>query len=217
MNHEAASPFHGALTDVNLWSRVLSVEELEAWARCSQLTSGGGEDSLVSWETAVVSVRGVREGRVERASTCYREESSLLLSRTERTFDGAVQHCSALGVSIATAGSEEELREMLRVFSGECPAPGNLLYTGHSDREEEGRWRDVTTNTTANWWVWRTGEPSNEAGEDCALADVGSGEISDGQCSVLTCPLCQLKNNPVPRLYKLRRAQVSIRADNIYN
>ena len=105
---------------------------------------------------------------------------------------------------------------MLRVFSGECLAPGNLLYTGHSDREEEGQWRDVTTNTTANWWVWRTGEPSNEAGEDCALADVGSGEISDGQCSVLTCPLCQLRNNPVPRLYKLRRAQVSIRADNIY-
>ena len=208
MNNEGASTFHGAVTDVNLWGRVLSLEELEAWAGCRLLTTGGSGGSgglLVNWETASLTSRGVREGRVERSSTCYREENSLLISRTEKTFDGTVRFCSALGVSMATARTEEELAEMLLLFSGECQGQGqdssSLLYTGHTARQLEGGWAEVNTSS---WWRWRPGEPSRQPGEDCGLAGL-SGEMEDGQCSVLACPLCHLHNTPLPSLYKLRQ------------
>ena len=212
MNHQAASPFHGALTDVNLWRRVLSLEELEAWAGCRLLTTGGSGGSgglLVNWETARLTSRGVMEGRVERSSTCYREENSLLISRTERTFEGTVQFCATLGGSMAVARTEEDLAEMLVVFSGECEASSSLLYTGHTDKQVEGGWAEVNTGlvSSSSWWRWSPGEPTTQTGEDCSLAS-HSGEMEDGQCSVLACPLCRLNNSPVPRLLKLRQVQL---------
>ena len=204
MNHQAASPFHGALTDVNVWSRVLSVEEVEAWAGCRLSSSGGDGGRLVSWETASLTTRGVRLGSVERSSTCYRPEISFLISRSEKTFDDTVKFCSGLGGRMATARDEADLTEMLRIFSGECEG-SSKLYTGHTDREQEGRWVEADTGLSSSnsWWVWRPGEPTGERDEDCTLAG-SSGEIEDGLCSVLACPLCQINNNPFPRLYKLR-------------
>ena len=50
-----AHPTHGAVSDVNIWRRVLTGEELQAWAEC-RLTRAA---SLLSWETVSLATREV--------------------------------------------------------------------------------------------------------------------------------------------------------------
>ena len=55
MNVEDQNPFHGAMTDVQLWSRRLNMKELDRWFSCEDLVPG----DLINWNTAELEVEGL--------------------------------------------------------------------------------------------------------------------------------------------------------------
>ena len=57
-NHLSENPHHGAMTDVNVWSRILSDTELSSWAACGQVQG----EKVVDWDNAELNVTGLEAG-----------------------------------------------------------------------------------------------------------------------------------------------------------
>ena len=52
---EDFAPMHGAIADLNVWSRILSAEEIVDWASCKNLNNG----DIIDWNTAAVEVKSL--------------------------------------------------------------------------------------------------------------------------------------------------------------
>ena len=59
-------PHHGAMTDVNIWDRILSEQEQSDWMFCKTETGG----NVVSWESAQLNITGLNTDLVNREETC---------------------------------------------------------------------------------------------------------------------------------------------------
>ena len=66
MNHFWVQPHHGALTDVNIWDRILSEQELSDWMFCRTETGG----NVVSWQSAQLNITGLNTDLINREETC---------------------------------------------------------------------------------------------------------------------------------------------------
>ena len=66
MNSPRVEPHHGALTDVNIWDRVLPQQEQSDWMFCKTETGG----NVVSWESAQLNITGLNTGLVNKEETC---------------------------------------------------------------------------------------------------------------------------------------------------
>ena len=55
-NHLGTNPTHGAVTEVNVWSRVLSDSEVSEWSNCGSVQGG----KVVDWATAALNVSGLQ-------------------------------------------------------------------------------------------------------------------------------------------------------------
>ena len=66
MNIEDQHPFHGAMTDVQLWSNMLNTTELDQWFRCGDQVKG----DLINWDTAGLDVEGLDRTNVDKEEIC---------------------------------------------------------------------------------------------------------------------------------------------------
>ena len=66
MNSVEVVPYHGAMTDVNIWDRILSEQEVSDWMFCK--TEAGG--NVISWETAQLSITGLNTELINREEAC---------------------------------------------------------------------------------------------------------------------------------------------------
>ena len=66
MNSARLTPHHGALTDVNIWDRVLPSQAQSDWMFCQTETGG----NVVSWGSAQLNITGLNTGLVNREETC---------------------------------------------------------------------------------------------------------------------------------------------------
>ena len=66
MNSPRVEPHHGALTDVNIWDRILPEQEQSDWMFCKTETGG----NVVSWESAQLNITGLNTDLVNREETC---------------------------------------------------------------------------------------------------------------------------------------------------
>ena len=186
------SPHHGALTDLNIWTRVLAQAELEDWMRCRSEAVG----DLVSWETSQLIIRGdLNLTNIEREQTCLntapQQKKNYLTFDSVRNLDETIEFCQKIGGQIAVAWTEEIFLAMNRSFSGVCQQK-NGFYLGFTDREVEGDWRDVNTGAPMAWRAWKTGEPNNYGGNEGCAVDLNRwGEFDDIICSTTYCSLCE--------------------------
>ena len=119
-NLELDSPGHGSLTELTVWSRVLSERELMDWAACGNV---GGE-TVVDWDTAELELKGLQVEEVDRAEICseLRKKDQLLVFDESRTFDGILSFCANLGGQIAVSRDNSSYRRMVKQFSENCQA-----------------------------------------------------------------------------------------------
>ena len=66
MNSPWKEPHHGAVTDVNIWDRILSSQEQSDWMFCETETGG----NVVSWGSAQLNITGLNTDLVNREQTC---------------------------------------------------------------------------------------------------------------------------------------------------
>ena len=81
---------------------------------------------------------------------------------------------------------------MNQTFAEVC-AGEHDFYTGYTDREVEGQWRDVDTGDLITWTNWDKGQPNGGEKEQCARIKVGDGKMKDTACARKMCPICHVK------------------------
>ena len=65
------SPVHGEITDVNIWNRILTENEVDGWLKCEDGVQAG---KMLDWATAKLIVSDLNDFNI------LKEETSLLLA-----------------------------------------------------------------------------------------------------------------------------------------
>ena len=173
MNSPRVDPHHGAVTDVNIWDRILSEQEVSDWMFCKTETGG----NVISWETAQLNVLQLKTDLIDREKTCpslgSQHRTHLLAFNTKIGLDDSVAFCEKLDGQLAVVTDQETFSQMWATYFEVCPLEEGgerEFFTGHTDREVEGEWRDVNTGdlvTWANHWAsWARDQP--DGGTQCS-------------------------------------------------
>ena len=190
MNSHWGGPHHGSMTDVNIWDRILSENELSDWMFCIAETGG----NVVSWESAQLNITGLNTHFVKREETCPLPQNithNIVFNQNFNFFE-SVKLCNKLGGQIAVASDEEAAKLMNQTFAETCEG-GTSFFTGYTDSEVEGQWQDVNSGDPLTWNNWLAGQPDGGRTEQCSMIAVCDGEIRDWICASWTCPICRVK------------------------
>ena len=188
MGRPEGYPVHGAVTDVNVFSRILSEEEVGDWARC-----GGQPGDILDWRTAQLNITKLETKEGNERVGCYQEEPTNFVSfKPPRDYKEILQFCENIGAVIAVASNTTVFDEMFQANKEVCPS--KPFYLGYTDRRKEGTFIDSVSGAPLGWENWRPGEPNNWGGDENCMAThpLGLG-FNDISCNVNYCPLCQLK------------------------
>ena len=145
MNSPWLEPHHGAMTDVNIWDRILPEQEQSDWMFCKTETGG----NVVSWESAQLNITGLNTDFVNREETCPGSQNITHLVAFSKKMDFFDSHrfCQKLEGHIAVAVDKETSDLMNQTFVDICPNNPSF-FSGFTDSEVEGEWRDVNTGNT---------------------------------------------------------------------
>ena len=101
----------GAMTDVNIWDRLMTQSEVEQWSRC-ELGAGG---NMLDWNTAQWEAVGLQEEEVDIEKVCRKElmKKHLMVLQEKKTFDEAVKRCRVMGGEVAVGSNKQTLQEMI--------------------------------------------------------------------------------------------------------
>ena len=206
----------GRITDVHLWSRVLTEGEAQDWTGCRWFGEGG---HLVDWRTAQVRVEGLRQVQLEREEVCREREAQRFLL-TKRKFSDAVHLSDILGGEMEVT-KISNLTEVLEDFGSDlikssCHfadyignhawVDGPAFWTEFTDVEEETVFVNIYSGERLTLDMWFPGEPNNKMeksdddGEDC-IAIRPKGTLHDTPCTLEYCSLIML---PSSSRYQLR-------------
>ena len=173
-------PFHmsmyGSITDVQVFSRNLSLEEMVAFTTCSQLLRG----EIISWQSTnwrLASPLNSTEVEVldfEKdvcTSATRRNQSLLLVPQTMSSTEG-FRICQKLSGQLASYTEREgfdvithQLSGTSSVFSGQCSIEVGegrrrvRVNLAGSDEQQEGDWRTVDTAQPIQHLPWAPNRP----------------------------------------------------------
>ena len=124
-------PFDGAVTDLQIWSRILNEEDIQKWSECNGEESG----DFFSWEKAEFNFIGDIEAyNLRKSDICSKSNNEKYLAFTEKlNFIDSVKFCKKIGGEIAIANDFEAVQYMQDALSDfrkteTCPS---LFYTGN--------------------------------------------------------------------------------------
>ena len=180
---------HGAVTDVNVFSRILSGEEVGDWARCR-----GQPGDILDWRTAQLNIsEEIKTKQGNETVGCYQKEPPTFVSFSPpRDYDDTLQFCENIGGVIGVASTSQVFQEMFGANQEVCPS--TPFYLGFTDRRTEGTFQDSVSGAELTWNNWRDGEPNNwEGEEDCMATHALEPRFNDISCSEKYCPVCQIQ------------------------
>ena len=131
------NPSHGAITDVNIWGRLLSDQQTLDWALCRTAELEG---DVTAWRTAELKIAGLFSSEVERNVTCPAGSTGYAGFNVSLDFEGGEQFCRNIGGTLAVGRDRESLEQISRVFQQNCQPGLDLFYPGFTDRQVEGLW-----------------------------------------------------------------------------
>ena len=126
-------PFDGSISDLHIWGKVLSQDEIMQFDICDEYNPG----DIIDWNHAKFKIYGaIDQLDTEFNNICPKKGSSKLkyLSFHETlNFVDSVKFCDKIGGEIAVAEDLSSIQKMQRALgdvssSSECP---NLMYTGY--------------------------------------------------------------------------------------
>ena len=181
----------GRMTDVNMWSRMMTEKEAVSWTLCGKIEVG----DLVDWKTATWKAQGLEEVQVDREEVCRKMQDRLLVSNVQRNFDGTLHLARMLGGRMAIADSQASAEENINALNPvkeDC----QFVFTGLTDHKEEGVWVNVYTGQPMSWRNWEIGQPDNVGNADCATINAVNYKQHAGLCTDLSCSLIRVKESP---------------------
>ena len=104
---------NGDITEVNIWSRLLSKEIISAIADCRSFKNG----DIISWAFDKFSFNNVTGEKVQDLSTLCKEEKTIIISTQKQTFKKARDICQIHGGRLVVPKSKEENDEVIQLLS----------------------------------------------------------------------------------------------------
>ena len=124
-------PFDGAITDIHIWTRTLSSQQVEAWANCDA-SEGGGD--FLDWANVTLKLHGdIETSELPPSEVCLGPSETRYLAFPEKfNFVESVKFCEKIGGEIAVADSFDSIDNIQNALtpfreSGQC---STLFYTG---------------------------------------------------------------------------------------
>ena len=183
------TPFHGQLTDINIWDRILSNEEVDTWSECGQVSG-----KYLDWSNAKVdhsphiiisNIDEVCEGR---------KVSKFIAFDYLLQFKDSLKFCQNLGGEVAVAEDETYVAEMKAALmvvrdrtSSSC---SETVYSGY--RFKDGTHRSINSEDEMTWTVINPNFNFN----DCVLLDIDKETFKKERCQTKTCPICHFSEWP---------------------
>ena len=166
-------PHHGEMTDVNVWSRTLTLAEIRQWESCEAGTSLVGD--VVSWDTAALNLTlGVSIREADKTEICSAKKGGKTYKafKSKNTFTEMAKLCRNLGGQIAVAEDAGALALMENTFQDVCEDQ-QFFYAGFTDRKEDRKWINVNDEEPLAWDNWAEKNPVNLSLHDCITARIG--------------------------------------------
>ena len=123
-------PFDGAITDLQIWSRIFNDEDIQNWSACNGVEPG----DFFQWENAKFEFTGdIETLEVKKSVICSQQVIKRFLAFPEKlNFIDSVKFCKKIGGEIAVADDFETVEKMQNALSDfrdtkTCPL---LVYTG---------------------------------------------------------------------------------------
>ncbi|XP_037783903.1 uncharacterized protein LOC119580071 [Penaeus monodon] len=187
---DAVRSFSGEITEVNVWSRALNMDEVASLVSCRESAEG----DVVAW-TDTWTVHGdVTKSEVPHERVCGQRRDTKQFFFPPVSSRVAFQVCEGLGGSVTTPRRAEEVENLRRLTSSfadseTCPR----LWTGVTDAAKEGEWRYHKDGLPAQV-SWRPAAPDGDFLQNCAaiLLDGSSTGLTDMACSRKLCTVCDV-------------------------
>ena len=112
MNFEDRKPLNGAITDLNIWNRTLSSEELNSWRLCNSL-----EGNILNWTTVQLDITGLTKEKINKTELCQDSSDDQLYKAFNQRlgfFDSAI-FCQRFG-AVASAHDSTSLDRMMEAY-----------------------------------------------------------------------------------------------------
>ncbi|XP_062600821.1 perlucin-like protein [Saccostrea cucullata] len=116
------------------------------------------------------------EGWIQYGYHCY------YLNMSSAAWDDAMQTCHGLGAYLVAINSAEE-NEWIRLKRESEFWPINQIWTGGTDRNDEGSFIWENSKKALNYSNWGPGEPNDDStSEDCLTLYFSGGNWNDEKC-----------------------------------
>ena len=131
MNSPWGTSHHGAMTDLNIWDRILTEQEQSDWMFCK---TEAGAGNLVSWQSAHLNITGLFTDLIEREETCPAAQiiPQIMAFNTKLNFYDSQMFCKKMEGQLAVATNQETSDLMKETFSNFCPRE-RYFYSGYTD------------------------------------------------------------------------------------
>ena len=158
---------HGAITDINIWSSLLSPQQISDWSLCRVRSLGGDH---VDWRNVRLKILLREVYYVDYDEfldeTCFPPTTQTISAfKAEKGLEDSRKFCENIGGSIAIARDLEMFLVMNETFSDVCEE--DMFYSGHTDYDNDGRWEEAGGGERMGWRAWRKGEPDQAPLENC--------------------------------------------------
>ena len=200
-------PMHGSMTDLQVWSRVLSREEVVGWSFCNTSLTG----DVLNWETVSWKSEKLEIVELDKEEICMREEGPVFKAfKTEKNFDETLHFCRTINGAMAVAEDKQKYLSMNQSFLETCKTSTDF-FTGYTDSIQDEVWLDGNSGAVAEMADWADGFPTNYYQYDCSYTAPGY-KVRDYVCSDRTCPICQVR----PTDFTLRGVCLDSTVDKFY-
>ena len=199
------SPMHGAMTDVTVWSRTLTREEMVGWYFCNTTTTG----DVINWQTVTLNIEQLNLIEMDKSKICMREEGPVFKTfKIKKNFDDTSHFCRTINGKLAVAEDIQKYRAMNESFLQTCSS-SSQFFTGY--QKQDDIWLDANSGAQREFTNWAEGFPTNYFGYDCSYSAPDL-KVRDYVCTAKTCPICQVK----PTDFILRGVCLDSAVDKFY-
>ena len=146
---EKRNPMHGAITDVNVWDKILTKEEIQNWIDCKDSVGG----NFVKWNTSSLNVELLEDVEIDVSSICgnnFKSSQVKHLAGFNFIINSVEEHnkfCRSLGFDVAVAKNNDELKDFHQFQAGECNA--EYFFLGYI--KIDGNWVNINDNQPMLW------------------------------------------------------------------
>ena len=214
---KSCSDHSGDFTDINIWDRSLSVDEMIGWTNCSTIISG----NLINWNSSNWEVSGMKNYSTKYPEICNPPVLGLVFFPGLMNNSRAVNLCKKFKGEINVVSDEKNKNDLVNFInnSTKCfetsSGKNRLIWNGWSDEVDEGVFASINNQSKVYDFklqerFWADGEPNGKTVENCGALFLNDGKYAGGRyndlpCSNEACVACQLPSLPI---FKMRGKKI---------